>query len=165
MLLTLRRSRLFLVITATLLAAGCGGGDDAGTSAGSTSDGVSEVRLRLDESESLGAILVGPNGHTLYLFARDEPNESNCDGSCADSWPPLNVAAETSLVAEGFDGQLAVIERTDGSHQVTLDGIALYYFAGDDAPGETTGHEVGGVWFVAQLGSAAAAEGDADAGY
>ena len=43
---------------------------------------------------------------------------------------------------------LAVIERDDGSRQVTYEGTPLYFFAGDSAPGQTNGHG-SGEWFVA----------------
>ena len=62
-------------------------------------------------------------------------------------------------------GELDVIERDDGSMQVTYDGQPLYYWANDNAPGDATGHEVGGVWFVARVDdSTAAAPGGGSSG-
>ncbi len=98
----------------------------------------------------LAPYLVGPNGHTLYLFTNDEAGVSNCTDGCLANWPPLLVAAgEEPTAGEGVTGELGVIERADGvGRQVTYNGIPLYYWAADTAPGQTTGHEVGGVWFV-----------------
>ena len=42
-----------------------------------------------------------------------------------------------------------MISRDDGREQVTYNGLPLYYFANDKAPGDTKGQGVGGVWFVA----------------
>jgi predicted lipoprotein with Yx(FWY)xxD motif len=44
------------------------------------------------------------------------------------------------------------VTRDDGSEQLAYDGMPLYYWVSDTAPGDTTGHEVGDVWFVAAVG-------------
>jgi len=44
---------------------------------------------------------------------------------------------------------LGEITRADGTKQVTYNDMPLYYFAGDKAPGDTTGQGVGGAWLVA----------------
>jgi predicted lipoprotein with Yx(FWY)xxD motif len=43
------------------------------------------------------------------------------------------------------------IERPDGARQVTYDGQPLYFYVGDRGPGETTGHGIGDIWFVASV--------------
>src|SRR5262249_60845332 len=43
---------------------------------------------------------------------------------------------------------LGTTARTDGATQVTYNGVPLYYWAQDQQPGDTTGQNVGGVWFV-----------------
>ncbi len=99
---------------------------------------------------ALAPYLVGPNGHTLYRFTNDTAGVSNCTAGCLANWPPLLVAAgEEPVAGEGVTGTLEVIEREDGAgRHVTYNGIPLYYWAADTAPGQTSGHEVGGVWFV-----------------
>ena len=50
---------------------------------------------------------------------------------------------------DGVDGGLlSTLTREDGSAQVTYNGRPVYYYAGDEKPGDTNGHEVGGVWFA-----------------
>jgi len=109
----------------------------------------SEV-LRRGASDALGPVLTGPNGMTLYVFANDTTSESTCYGQCASNWPPLLVpAGETPASAPGLGaGVLGTTTRTDGTTQVTLDGRPLYYWAFDEAVGDSTGHGVGGVWFA-----------------
>ncbi|MGE3076274.1 MAG: hypothetical protein AB7N24_10370 [Dehalococcoidia bacterium] len=99
---------------------------------------------------SLGQVLTGPDGRTLYMFTKDTAGVSNCTGACLQNWPPLTVAAgETPSVDSGLSLTLGTIVRSDtGATQVTLAGIPLYYWAADQAPGQTGGQGVGGFWFA-----------------
>ncbi len=99
--------------------------------------------------DKLGDYLVAANGMTLYLYANDLPSISKCYDTCAESWPPYTVSANEPLVAgDGVTGDLATITRMDGSAQVTYRGRPLYFWKNDTKPGDTTGENVGGVWFV-----------------
>ena len=102
-------------------------------------------------SDDLGTYLVGPEGKTLYYFTRDvTPGQSVCVGGCLDAWPPLLVGEGQGLTAgDGVTGTLASFSREDGTTQATYRGRPLYYWAADTEPGQTTGHGVNGVWFVA----------------
>jgi len=112
---------------------------------------VQPPTLAVSSSDALGDFLVGPNGMTLYTFANDQPGVSNCADQCAANWPPLLVgAAQQPTAADGVNGEIAVIERADGGQQVTYNGMPLYYWINDVVPGDTTGHNVREVWFVAQ---------------
>ena len=109
----------------------------------------SEAVLMLGGNDELGPFLVDPQGMTLYLFTKDEAGITNCYDKCAENWPPLMLAEGQSLTAgEGLPGELGTTERTDGGMQVTYNGMPLYYWVNDAAPGDTTGHGVGGVWAV-----------------
>jgi predicted lipoprotein with Yx(FWY)xxD motif len=103
-------------------------------------------------TDDLGTYLVGPSGMTLYYFTRDvTPGHSVCVGGCLQAWPPLLVGDGQELVAgEGTTGTLASFPRDDGTMQATYRGRPLYYWASDTEPGQTTGHGVNDVWFVAQ---------------
>ncbi len=83
------------------------------------------------------------NGMTLYTFRKDAANQSNCYDSCADAWPPFTASASAQA-----DGALGVIDRNDGTRQWALNGKPLYFWQGDAASGDATGHGVGGVWDV-----------------
>jgi predicted lipoprotein with Yx(FWY)xxD motif len=106
--------------------------------------------ILLAESDALGSYLTDAAGMTLYTFARDEPGTSNCYDQCALAWPPLLAEEGSELAAgEGIPGELGTTERDDGTVMVTYNGWPLYYWVNDEAPGDTTGHNVGNVWAVA----------------
>ena len=101
----------------------------------------------------LGTFLVGKDGLTAYYFAADTtPGVSVCEGDRLVAWPPVTVpAGNTVAAADGVSGVLGLITATDGSTQVTYDGRPLYYWQGDIEAGQTTGHGVNDVWWVADV--------------
>jgi len=113
------------------------------------SEPVGDMVVSLSSSEELGAFLVDADGMTLYLFTKDDDDITNFYDQCAENWPPLMLADGQSLLAsEGVIGELGTTERNDGGTQVTYNGMPLYYWIKDAAPGDTTGHGVGSVWAV-----------------
>jgi len=93
---------------------------------------------------TVGTVLIaGSNQMTLYIFTQDvkDSGESVCTGDCLVAWPALTVeAGETPTAGEGITGELGTITRTDdGSIQVTYNGLPLYFFQGDAAPGDANG--------------------------
>ena len=91
-------------------------------------------------------VLVGPNGMTVYTYAKDGKNSgmSECYDACATNWPPLTVSTGTLATKE-----YPLIIRMDGTRQVTLEGQPLYYYAKDAKRGETTGDGRGeGAWKI-----------------
>jgi predicted lipoprotein with Yx(FWY)xxD motif len=117
---------------------------------GSTPSNPPALTLELATSE-LGSYLTGRDGLTLYFFARDvTPGVSTCYDDCATAWPAATVPAGNQVAAgAGVAGVVGVVPRTDGTFQATYDGRPLYYWKDDAAAGDTLGHGVGGVWFVA----------------
>jgi predicted lipoprotein with Yx(FWY)xxD motif len=121
-----------------------------------TGQGVNDVwyvvppySIRVGSSEELGDFLVDANGMTLYLFTNDEASVSNCYDQCAVNWPPLLVqAGEVPVPGFGVTGELDITAREDDTLQVTYNGMPLYYWVNDAAPGDTTGQGVNDVWFV-----------------
>ena len=103
----------------------------------------------LGSTDALGQFLVGPDGLTLYMFTRDPIGESACYDQCAEAWPPLIVdSADSVTVADGIPGVVGTTERTDGTLEVTYNGMPLYYWKDDAAVGDTLGQGRGGVWWV-----------------
>ncbi len=99
----------------------------------------------------LGAILVGPNGHTLYLFEGDHGSTSHCSGACAGGWPPLTTSGSPRAAGGAKASKLGTTTRAGGVKQVTYDGHPLYYFVEDTKAGQTSGEGVtafGAAWYV-----------------
>ena len=93
---------------------------------------------------SLGTVLVaGSNGMTVYTFTKDvkDSGTSACTGDCLVKWPALTVPAGTTPTAgSGITGKLGTITRPDdGTLQVTYNGLPLYFFQNDKAPGDANG--------------------------
>jgi predicted lipoprotein with Yx(FWY)xxD motif/plastocyanin len=104
--------------------------------------------IALAQDSSLGTFLADDQGRTLYLFTNDTPNTSNCYDKCEQAWPPLFTKG-AAQAGDGVDAALiGTTTRKDGSSQVTYGGWPLYYFVKDQKPGDVTGQNVGGVWFV-----------------
>jgi predicted lipoprotein with Yx(FWY)xxD motif len=100
------------------------------------------------QSAEFGSILVDDKGMTLYLFTKDTPDTTTCYDKCATNWPPLLTTGDP-VAGEGVDAsKLGTTQRTDGTMQVTYNGWPLYYYAKDKQAGDTTGQDVGDVWFV-----------------
>ena len=93
--------------------------------------------------------MVDSSGRTLYRYDKDTAGNgsSACYGACAAVWPPA-LATGQPTPAAGLAGTVGVITRTDGSHQLTLDGHPLYRYLGDQGPRDTTGDGFGGIWHV-----------------
>jgi predicted lipoprotein with Yx(FWY)xxD motif len=112
---------------------------------GTTAPGATPASL----AQLLGAQgWTAPNGRTLYVFAADSANVSNCNNACALLWPPFAAAAGDSAV-----GAFTVIARADGTHQWTYKTHPLYEYAGDQKAGDTFGNGLnsfGGLWTVAR---------------
>lgn len=106
------------------------------------------TNVMLGKNDKLGSFLVDDKGMTLYLFTKDTPNTSNCYDKCATAWPPL-LTTGAPVAGEGLDAsKLGTTTRKDGTIQVTYNGWPLYDYQKDKAPGDVTGQDVGGVWYV-----------------
>jgi predicted lipoprotein with Yx(FWY)xxD motif len=109
---------------------------------------ASEAVINVANDPKLGKILVGANGMTLYMFAKDTPDKSNCSAGCLKSWPPL-VTLGSPKLGDGVDASLVgSTSLADGSKIVTYNHMPLYYFVKDTKPGDTIGQGNGNVWYV-----------------
>jgi predicted lipoprotein with Yx(FWY)xxD motif len=142
---------------ATAATGATGATGSTGTANGTGATGAaSTLEVSLSESD-LGSFLVGPDGRSLYIFTRDVPNTTNCSGNCLQSWPPLLLEDGAEVEAgDGIDGDFDSIDTPSGT-QVTYNQAPLYYFASDSAAGQTNGHLVGNVWFLARPDTASTA--------
>ena len=160
---TPNRLRMLLAVLAVaaasaLLAACSSSGTSSAGGSGSTgtSSPAAATAGNLKTTTIGGAtVLTNAKGFTLYSFAPDTSAKSNCNGTCAQFWPPVKGPA----TASGVTGTFGTIKRSDGSTQATFDGHPLYTFAADTAPGQAKGNglnEQGGVWHEITTSGAAA---------
>jgi len=133
------------------------GDDGTSTTAGSgeTGDGIHGI------DTELGTVLADADGFALYVFTNDTDGESTCYDSCAETWP--SVPGDSTIGGDIDDTMFDSVARTDGTQQLTVNGQPLYRYT-PDAPGDTAGQGVGGVWFVvgtdgAMIGPEASADG------
>jgi predicted lipoprotein with Yx(FWY)xxD motif len=114
----------------------------APTHAPADSSAPAAVTLAVDDGH-----VVGRDGMTVYLFKNDDPipGQSACYGQCAGNWPAVVGPAGADAAVTG---EIGTITRTDGTVQATLDGHPLYYFAGDNAAGDTNGQGLNDVWYL-----------------
>lgn len=119
-----------------------------GTAEVTDTTGMMDAMVMVTNDPVHGDILTDGQGRALYLFTQDTPNTSTCTGGCLQRWPPLTTTGEPQAGSGVDESLLGVITRDDGAQQVTYNGWPLYYFADDQAPGDTTGHEVGDVWYL-----------------
>lgn len=121
----------------------------ATTPAATTAGSTGEVTLA---DSGLGQILVGGDGHTLYLFEKDTNGDaSTCTGDCAAAWPPLTTKGKPKAGSGVDAAKLTTLTRDDGTTQVAYNGHPLYYYAEDEAPGDTNGNdsdEFGAEWYA-----------------
>jgi predicted lipoprotein with Yx(FWY)xxD motif len=150
--------------SATSSASGSGGGTSGSSPAAAAAGSLKTATI------GGATVLTSSKGFTLYSFAPDTPAKSNCNGACAQNWPPVTGP----VTASGVTGTFGTIKRADGSVQATFDGHPLYAFAGDTAPGQAKGNGLnaaGGLWHeittsgTAPAGSSSAGSGGGGSGY
>jgi predicted lipoprotein with Yx(FWY)xxD motif/cytochrome c5 len=106
--------------------------------------------VQVSSSETLDAYLVDGNGRTLYHFFNDAPDGvSRCYDPCTNRWLPFLTGGEAAPGEWLEASSLSTTDREDGTTQVTYKGWPLYYFSGDENPGDALGGDISDVWQVA----------------
>jgi predicted lipoprotein with Yx(FWY)xxD motif len=163
-------TRLFslaaLAVISALVLAACGGSSNSSSSGSastpsygaapsapksSTATSTAATSTITAKSSSLGTFLVDAKGQTLYLWDADHGSMSTCNGECATDWPPLTTKSTPKAGAGVKASLLGTTKRADGTQEITYAGHPLYRFAGDTAPGQTTGQgsaAFGAPWWV-----------------
>jgi predicted lipoprotein with Yx(FWY)xxD motif len=155
----LRISASVLALAAML--AGCGGNPGStspttGTppaSATAPAPGVSTsaaagVELKTATSAA-GPIVVDTDGRSVYFFTKDvkDSPSSACKDACAAAWPAVTTTSEAPAV-EGVSGTIGTIGTADGSKQITINGMPIYYYAKDAKAGDILGQGVNNAWYL-----------------
>ena len=101
-----------------------------------------------------GRILANGRGRALYLFTADHGGGSSCSGGCARAWPPYIVKARPTAGRGVRPGLIGTTRRDDGKLQATYGGHPVYFYEGDNEPGEVlcqAVNEFGGLWYVLRM--------------
>ncbi len=144
-----------LAIVAAALA-GCGG--SSGTGASTTTSAVSTTSAAAESAPSVvigtyktpedGTLIVGTNNRTLYVLKGDEKStsahdkSSTCNGSCAAVWPPVLTSGTPAVTGGANASLIGLTTRSNGTEQVTYNGLPLYYYAADTKAGQATGNHL-----------------------
>jgi predicted lipoprotein with Yx(FWY)xxD motif len=115
----------------------------------------SSVSVDAKSNSTLGQqILVSSEGRTLYVLSPETSHHLLCTSAeCLKFWPPLTVSSSSTKLKDGpgVHGKLALLHRSNGKWQVTINGLPLYFFALDKGPGDVKGQNFksfGGIWHV-----------------
>jgi len=166
----MKRTTLSLLAAALLVIAACGTDAEEGTSDTTVADATTSAPVEETTTTAgaatettapateggaegihtadtdLGAVLVDGEGFTIYVFTNDTEGTSTCYDDCAANWPA--VPGDTAVGSDLHASLFGTSPRDDGSEQLTVNGMPLYRFTPDEAPGDVNGQGVGGVWFV-----------------
>jgi predicted lipoprotein with Yx(FWY)xxD motif len=157
------RTRLQLAIPAVgllglIALAGCGSSSSttasestaAATTSTSASSGGGAGTVDVADNPKLGQVLVDSQGHTVYMFEKDESDESYCNGSCAKVWPPVTTKGQPPAGSGVSASKLTTLKRDDGSTQVVFDGHPLYTYVKDEDTEDAYGNgldQFGAEWY------------------
>jgi predicted lipoprotein with Yx(FWY)xxD motif len=93
---------------AALAACSSSGTPSGASSSGASGGHVAAAAGSLKTTTIGGAtVLTNAKGFTLYSFAPGTPTTSNCNGTCAQNWPPVQGPA----TAPGIKGTFGTIKR------------------------------------------------------
>jgi predicted lipoprotein with Yx(FWY)xxD motif len=148
-----------LIVALALLADACGTqatpAAPPSTQAPAASNPSQPAHVADGKNGQFSAFLLDDKGMTFDLYTNDPPNTSTCYGKCATAWSPL-LTGGPAVAGNGVDaGKLCTTTRTDGTTQGTYNGWPLYYSPEDKQSGDTTGENVGNVWYVVSPAGAA----------
>lgn len=108
-----------------------------------------------EEIAVLDGYLVGGVNSTkpqfiVYVFDGDpiSGDVSSCYADCASEWPPVYVDDDSPSGVSNMSS----ITRSDGTQQATYEGRPLYFYAGDEQPGDRTGDTISG-WHSIEYGN------------
>jgi predicted lipoprotein with Yx(FWY)xxD motif len=135
--------------------AACGGSNssDPTTAAASGGSGAGGDTVTTKSISGTGTVLVDSSGAALYTNDMDTGSKIACAGQCLTEWVPLTAPSQgnPSSSDSAVQAKLGTAKRSDGSTQVTFDGMPLYTFV-EDSSGQVTGNgfadSFGGVNFV-----------------
>jgi predicted lipoprotein with Yx(FWY)xxD motif len=117
----------------------------------STPAAAGAISIKAAKGGDLGTLLTDSQGRVMYLFEADKSDKSTCSGACAQAWPPVTTDGAPQAGSGIKASLLGTTKRSDGSTEATYNGHPLYYFTGDQKPGQAAGEgskAFGAEWYV-----------------
>lgn len=159
-----------IAITAALALAACGAGGSSGGASNAAGSDTSSTTVSVRQLSGVGSVLVDHTGKALYSSDLEADGKIACDdAACNAFWKPVTLTGGKPTASAGA-GKLGVINRPDGSRQLTDNGKPLYTFS-EDSPGKATGDgftdDFGGhhfTWNVVRAGGTTAGEAGSGSG-
>jgi predicted lipoprotein with Yx(FWY)xxD motif len=142
------------LLVAGLTLAACGA-TTAGSPTGSPAAAADITTASITVAGKSVTVLKNSKGLTLYYLTADTAAKVACTGGCATNWPPLLATSDTPTASPSLPGKLTVLVDANGN-QILYNGHPLYTYFKDSAQADALGQGIGGKWFVATPGLAAA---------
>ena len=160
-----------LAIVSVLGLVACGGSDSSSSSP--TTGSTAGETVSLADVSGVGNVLVDSQGNALYSRDLEAGGKVLCMDGCTSIWEPLTVSSGSEPTGPSdVSSKLGVVDRPDGTKQVTFEGKPLYTFVEDQAPDMVTGNGVsdsfdgtGFTWHVASLGATSSGSTSTQGGY
>lgn len=104
-------------------------------------------------NSTAGQIVVDKNGMSVYFFTKDvkDSGKSACTDACAAAWPAVTTNSGSPVI-EGISGKVGTINAANGSKQITINGMPVYYYAKDKKAGDVLGQGVNNAWYLVTPG-------------
>lgn len=121
---------------------------------------ASDVQLSVTDNAALGKIIVDGRMRTLYRFNKDSawPMKFGCVGACLTTWKPAKPVDKSKV--SGVAAKLVgTVTRPDGTKQLAINCWPVYWFTGDEKPGDINGQGKMGLWFAVTEGGKKAGAG------
>lgn len=147
------------IVGVTLLTAGCG--------AATNELNPTQEELAVATKAPLGQVVVDDEGRTVYLFGKDEADESYCYGACASVWPPVTTQGMPKIEDGIVASKVTLLKRDNGLEQVVYNGHPLYYYQADTDSEDVYGQDIdqfGAGWYALTPGGDAAEEAEESSG-
>lgn len=133
-----------VAVAAVVAACGSGSSSSTNSSTSAAPPAGSGKTVSVKNVSGIGNVLVDRQGRALYSSVQEASGKVLCTGACTSIWKPLTPGRGAPTGAASA-GRLAVITRSDGMKQVTVNGKPLYTFAQDSA-GKVTGNGVADIF-------------------
>ncbi len=146
------RALVLSVMAATAVVAACGSTTYASPGAAGTTAAASQVTIGTIQT-SVGTVLTGPSGRTLYILVGNQGKAVACSGGCPAVWPPVTMDSGSPQAGSGVTASLSTAAAGGGTPQLTVSGDLVHYYVGDTSAGQANGEGIssfGGIWYALQ---------------